>query len=98
MGGMAWSRETLSPPYIRRVRNALSCGDFSALPLEPPVQDPFYHKEKRKKPARMLDADAWLGDHARRQARLLLPHPIVCPLKQSPGGVQRVLGHREEQG
>jgi penicillin-binding protein 1A len=24
------------------------------------VQDPFYHKEKRKKPARMLDADAWL--------------------------------------
>jgi penicillin-binding protein 1A len=24
------------------------------------LQDPFYHKEKRKKPARMLDADAWL--------------------------------------
>ena len=24
------------------------------------MQDPFYHKEKRKKPARMLDADAWL--------------------------------------
>jgi penicillin-binding protein 1A len=24
------------------------------------VQDPFYHKEKRRKPARMLDADAWL--------------------------------------
>jgi len=24
------------------------------------VQDPFYHKEKRKKKARMLDADAWL--------------------------------------
>jgi penicillin-binding protein 1A len=24
------------------------------------VQDPFYHKEKRKKKTRMLDADAWL--------------------------------------
>jgi penicillin-binding protein 1A len=24
------------------------------------VQDPFYHKEKRRKKARMLDADAWL--------------------------------------
>jgi penicillin-binding protein 1A len=24
------------------------------------LQDPFYHKEKRRKPARMLDADAWL--------------------------------------
>ena len=24
------------------------------------VQDPFYHKEKRKKKVRMLDADAWL--------------------------------------
>jgi penicillin-binding protein 1A len=24
------------------------------------LQDPFYHKEKRKKKARMLDADAWL--------------------------------------
>jgi len=25
------------------------------------VQDPFYHKEKRGKKTRMLDADAWLG-------------------------------------
>ena len=24
------------------------------------MQDPFYHKEKRRKKARMLDADAWL--------------------------------------
>ena len=24
------------------------------------MQDPFYHKEKRKKKTRMLDADAWL--------------------------------------
>ncbi len=24
------------------------------------MQDPFYHKEKRRKPVRMLDADAWL--------------------------------------
>src|SRR5690606_36318035 len=24
------------------------------------LQDPFYHKEKRRKKARMLDADAWL--------------------------------------
>jgi penicillin-binding protein 1A len=28
--------------------------------LERPLQDPFYHKEKRRKKARMLDADAWL--------------------------------------
>jgi penicillin-binding protein 1A len=27
---------------------------------ERPLQDPFYHKEKRRKKARALDADAWL--------------------------------------
>jgi penicillin-binding protein 1A len=34
--------------------------DFVAHAAECPVQDPFYHKEKRRKKTRMLAADAWL--------------------------------------
>jgi len=51
---------TPRPPYIRRPRNALSWGDFSTLPQSRPLTDPFYHKEKRRKKSRALDADAWL--------------------------------------
>src|SRR5688572_27873835 len=49
--------KTLQLPCVRHDNweesNALACPEHS-------LQDPFYHRQKRPKKTRMLDADAWL--------------------------------------